>query len=72
MTNEQIITAYKVRNNIPVDRPLWTYAGWMAQGWRPRKGEAPRHRVMMIGKARGRTTRKEFSLFEQDQCERIV
>lgn len=55
-TNKAIIEAYKAANNIPLTAPLYTYAAWMAQGYRVRKGEASRHRVQMWKYTPGKKT----------------
>ena len=46
-TNKAIIEAYKVANNIPLTAPLYTYAAWIAQGYKVRKGEKCKHRVTL-------------------------
>ena len=47
MTNNQIITAYKIDHKIPIDKPLYTYAVWLKKGYRVKRGEASRHHVKM-------------------------
>lgn len=83
-TNTQIITAYKAAHGLPLDLPLFTYAAWIAQGYRVRKGEKCKHRVQMWrygekkieqeGQERtvGRCFHKTMSLFEMSQVERMV
>lgn len=45
MTNAQIIMQYKKANNIPQEKPLFTFAAWRNMGYKVKKGEASRHRV---------------------------
>ena len=83
-TNKDIISAYKVANNIPLTAPLYTYAAWMAQGYRVRKGEKCKHRVTLWKhterkieqggeeKTVGRCYHKVVNLFEAGQVERMV
>lgn len=83
-TNKDIIAAYKAANNIPLTAPLYTYAAWIAQGYRVRKGEKCKHRVTMWKhterkieqdgeeKTVGRCFHKVVNLFEMSQVERMV
>ena len=83
-TNKDIIEAYKVANNIPLNMPLYTYASWLAQGYRVRKGEKCRHRVALYkhttktieqnGEERtvGKCFVKIANLFEAGQVERML
>lgn len=83
-TNKDIIAAYKVVNNIPLTTPLYTYAAWIAQGYRVRKGEKCKHRVTMWkhterkieqeGQERtvGRCFHKTMNLFTSEQVEKIT
>ena len=80
-TNKDIIAAYKVANNIPLTAPLYTYAAWIAHGYRVRKGEKCRHRVTLWkyasskndqGGETGRCFHKVANLFEMSQVERMV
>lgn len=83
-TNKDIIAAYKVANNIPLTAPLYTYAAWIAQGYRVRKGEKCKHRVTLWKhterkveqdgeeKTVGRCFHKVVNLFEAGQVERMV
>lgn len=82
-TNKDIITAYKAANNIPLTAPLYTYAAWIAQGYRVRKGEKCKHRVTMwrMGQKKdddgnmvdtGRCFHKTMSLFTSEQVEKIA
>ena len=82
-TNAQIVTQYKQAHGLPLDYPLFTYAAWMAHGYRVRKGEKCKHRVTMwrmvqkkddewnMGNT-GRCFHKTMSLFEMSQVERMV
>lgn len=83
ITNKDIIAAYKAANNIPLTAPLYTYAAWMAQGYRVRKGEKCKHRVAMwkMGQKKddegnmvdtGRCFHKTMSLFSMEQVEKIT
>ena len=83
-TNKDIIAAYKAANNIPLTAPLYTYAAWIAQGYRVRKGEKCKHRVTMWKhterkieqdgeeKTVGRCFHKVVNFFEAGQVERMV
>lgn len=83
-TNKDIIAAYKAANNIPLTTPLYTYAAWIAQGYRVRKGEKCKHRVTLWKhterkieqdgeeKTVGRCFHKVVNLFEAGQVERMV
>lgn len=83
-TNKSIIEQYKAENGLPINYPLFTYAAWMAQGYRVRKGEKCKHRVTMWkhterkieqeGQERtvGRCFHKTMSLFTSDQVEKIA
>lgn len=83
-TNKDIIAAYKAANNIPLTAPLYTYAAWIVQGYRVRKGEKCKHRVTMWKhterkieqdgeeKTVGRCFHKVVNLFEMSQVERMV
>ena len=82
-TNKDIIADYKAANNIPLNAPLYTYAAWMAQGYRVRKGEKCRHRVTLwrMGQKKddegnmvntGRCFPKTMSLFTSEQVEKIT
>lgn len=84
ITNKAIIEAYKAAHGLPVDYPLFTYAAWIAQGYRVRKGEKCRHRVALYkhtektieqsGQKRtvSRCFYKTANLFEMSQVERMV
>lgn len=83
ITNAQIITQYKQDHGFPLDYPLFTYAAWIAQGYRVRKGEKCKHRVTMwrMGQKKddegnmvntGKCFHKTMSLFEMSQVERMV
>ena len=84
VTNLQLISDYKAAHNIPLDTPLLSYAAWMAQGYRVRKGEKCRHRVTLwkhtekkIGqegqeRTVGRCFHKTMSLFTSEQVEKIT
>lgn len=72
MTNAQILSVYRASHNLPADTPLWTWQGWVEQGYKPRKGEAPRHHVKLLVKKGNRTVYREQSLFELSQCDKIV
>ena len=84
ITNKAIIELYKAEQGLPLDMPLYTWAAWIAQGYRVRKGEKCRHRVTLWkhterkieqeGQERtvGRCFHKTMSLFEMSQVERMV
>ena len=46
-TNKSIIEQYKAENGLPINYPLFTYAAWLNQGYRVRKGEKCKHRVQL-------------------------
>lgn len=83
-TNKAIIEQYKAENDLPINYPLFTYAAWMAQGYRVRKGEKCKHRVQMWRygekkidqdgqeKTVGRCFHKTMSLFSIEQVEKIT
>ena len=84
ITNKAIIDAYKAANNIPLATPLYSYAAWLAQGYRVRKGEKCKHRVTLWKhtkrkieqdgeeKTGGRYFHKVINLFDETQVERMV
>ncbi len=43
MLNEFLLEEYKRKNKIPLSFKLGTYGYWVAQGFRPRKGEPSRY-----------------------------
>lgn len=83
ITNKAIIELYKAEQGLPINYPLFTYAAWMAQGYRVKKGERCRHRVQMWKHAEktieqdgeikkvGRCFPKVANLFEAEQVERM-
>lgn len=83
ITNKAIIELYKTENGLPVNYPLFTYAAWLNQGYRVRKGEKCKHRVQLWKYAQrtveqdgqeqtvGRCFFKTVSLFTMEQVERI-
>ena len=56
ITNKAIIELYKAENNIPMEKPLFTYAVWKSMGYQVKKGEASRHKVQMWKYAPGKKT----------------
>lgn len=82
-TNKDIIAAYKAANNIPLTAPLYTYAAWIAKGYRVRKGEKCKHRVTMWKhterkieqdgeeKTVGRCFHKTMNLFDETQVTKM-
>lgn len=82
-TNKAIIELYKAENGLPVNYPLFTYAAWLKQGYRVKKGAQCMHRVTMWqhttktveqdGQERtvGRCFQKIMYLFTQEQVERM-
>lgn len=83
ITNKAIIELYKAENGLPVDYPLFTYAAWMAQGYRVRKGEKCKHRVQLWKYAQrtvkqdgqeqttGKCFFKTANLFTKEQVEKV-
>ena len=84
ITNKAIIELYRAENGLPVNYPLFTYAAWLKQGYRVKKGEKCRHRVTLWkhtekkieqeGQERtvGRCFHKTMSLFTIEQVEKIT
>ena len=83
ITNKAIIELYKAENGLPVDYPLFTYAAWLKQGYRVKKGEKCKHRIQMwkMGTKKddegnmvdtGRCFPKTMSLFTSEQVEKIT
>lgn len=84
ITNKAIIELYKTENGLPVNYPLFTYAAWLNQGYRVRKGEKCKHRVQLWKhterkieqdgeeKTVGRCFHKTMNLFTSEQVERMV
>ena len=83
ITNKAIIELYKAENGLPVNYPLFTYAAWLNQGYRVRKGEKCKHRVQLwkMGQKKddegkivntGRCFHKTMSLFTIEQVEKIT
>ena len=84
ITNKAIIDLYKAENGLPVNYPLFTYAAWLKQGYRVKKGEKCRHHVCLWkhtekkieqeGQERtvGKCFHKTMSLFEMSQVEKIT
>lgn len=56
ITNAKIIESYKAENNIPMEKPLFTYAVWKTMGYQVKRGEASRHRVQMWKYTPGKKT----------------
>lgn len=56
ITNAKIIEYYKAENNIPMDKPLFTYAVWKSMGYQVKRGEASRHRVQLWKYTPGKKT----------------
>lgn len=77
ITNKAIIELYKAEQGLPLDYPLFTYAAWIKQGYRVKKGEASRHRVQMckVIKQKETNEKKAFKkimyLFEESQVTKI-
>lgn len=83
ITNKAIIELYKAEQGLPVNYPLFTYAAWLNQGYRVRKGEKCKHRVQLwkMGQKKddegnmvntGRCFHKTMSLFTREQVEKIT
>lgn len=83
ITNKAIIELYKTEHGLPANYPLFTYAAWLKQGYRVRKGEKCKHRVQ-LWKYKQKTTEqneqkqtkgkcffKTANLFTKDQVERV-
>lgn len=47
ITNKTIIELYKTEHGLPINYPLFTYAAWLKQGYRVRKGEKCKYRVQL-------------------------
>lgn len=82
-TNKAIIEQYKAKNGLPINYPLFTYAAWLNQGYKVKKGEKSKHRVQLWKYAQktmeqdekertiGRCFFRTVSLFTMEQVERI-
>ena len=83
ITNKAIIELYKAEHGLPVNYPLYTYAAWLNQGYRVRKGEKCKHKVQ-LWKYEQRTSEqdgqkqtakrcffKTANLFAMDQVEKV-
>ena len=82
ITNKAIIELYKTEHGLPVNYPLFTYAAWLKQGYRVRKGEKCKHRVTMwkMGQKKddegniintGRYFHKTMNLFDETQVTKM-
>lgn len=83
ITNKAIIELYKAESGLPINYPLFTYAAWLKQGYRVRKGEKCKHRVQLwkykqIGqkktgqkKTAGKCFFKTANLFTMEQVEKM-
>ena len=83
-TNKAIIEAYRAKNGLPVNYPLFTYAAWLKQGYQVKKGEKCKHRVQLwrYGEKNieqygqesttARCFYKTMSLFSMEQVEKIT
>lgn len=82
-TNKTIIDLYKAENDLPVNYPLFTYAAWLKQGYKVRKGEKCKHRVQLWKykqmttdqtgqkKTSGKCFFKTANLFTMEQVEKM-
>lgn len=70
--NKDVIEQYKHEHNLPKDTILYAYGEWVKNGYRPRKGEASKHKIIIskCGKA-GRFYKKEVCFFDETQVEKI-
>ena len=83
MTNAEIITAYKVSNNIPIDKPLYTASVWYNKGYKIKRGECCKHKVNMWKRSKNKKNideneekstycfMKKMYLFEPEQVTKI-
>lgn len=84
ITNKAIVDRYKAEQGLPLDMPLYTWAVWYNMGYRVRKGEKCKHRVILWKhterkikqdreeKTVGRCFHKVVNLFEMSQVERMI
>ena len=47
ISNAEIMEAYRMENNIPKDKKLYTYGVWHKMGYQVKRGEASHYRVQM-------------------------
>ena len=47
ISNAEIMEAYRMENNIPEDKKLYTYGVWHKMGYQVKRGEASHYRVQM-------------------------
>ena len=78
ITNKAIIELYKAEHGLPVNYPLFTYAAWLNQGYRVRKGERCKHRVQLWKykqneqkQTAGKCFFKTANLFTIEQVEKV-
>ena len=54
MSNAEIMEAYRMENNIPEDKKLYTYGVWHKMGYQVKRGEASHHRVNLWKYSKGK------------------
>ncbi len=47
ITNKQLLAQYKTKNNVPLDLPMYTAGAWYNKGYKIKRGEKCKHRVML-------------------------
>ena len=71
MSNAEIMNNYRTAHNIPEETELRTYAGWLVNGYKVRRGEASHHRIMVSKKIGNRWCKRETSFFTQYQVDPV-
>ena len=54
ISNAEIMEAYRMENNIPEDKKLYTYGVWHKMGYQVKRGEASHYRVQMWKYTKGK------------------
>lgn len=81
VTNTEIMSRYRLENNIPDTIHLYTFGDWKRRGFHVKKGERSRHKVSLWtkvekitdenGRQRTKCHMRTAYLFEDSQVEKI-
>ena len=81
ITNTEIMSRYRLENNIPESVHLYTFGDWKKKGYHVKKGERSRHKLSLWtkaktitdenGKERTKCYMRTAYLFEDSQVEKI-
>lgn len=72
INNQDIISTYKIEHNMPKETPLYTYAVWYSKGYKSKPKEVCKHRITLWKHGKMSYYKKELSLFEREQVEKIL